>query len=282
MVTPDKARRVGAIVQARVSSTRLPGKVLLPLPYGSGISVCEHVIRRLKKVKNIDRIIIATTSNAVDNKIVNVANTESIACFRGSEQDVLSRFFEAAQEHQLDEIIRVTADNPCTDYALIDWVVQAHLRENNDYTATQQYPVGLNVEVLSFKALEIAHENTEKPEERRHVTPYVYSHHDTFKISEKNAQKNCQHPGIRLTLDTEEDYALLCAVFDYLYFENKYFNVHDIINLFEGKPWLKLINKRVMQKKIFNSLEDELAEAVDVLDLQELKRAKELLARHLP
>lgn len=281
MVTPPRTRRVGAIVQARVSSTRLPAKVLLPLPYNSGISVCEHIIRRLKKVKNIDNIIIATTFNVADDKIVDIANAEGVAYCRGAEQDLSSRFFEAAQKHYLDEIIRLTCDNPCIDCSLIDKTIQVHLRENNDYTVTTQYPVGLNVEILSFKALQLAHEKSKLPAEREHLTRYIDAHSDTFRISKKKAPKNHQHSGIRATLDTPEDYALLNCIFEFLYPEDNYFDIEKLISLYRERPWLTAINNRVVQKRVFVSLEDELREAIRILDLQELNRARELIEKHI-
>jgi len=281
MVTPSRKTRVGAIVQTRVSSKRLPGKVLLPLPCNSGVSVCEHIIRRLKKVKNIDSIIIATTSNVADDKIVDIADADGVAYYRGVEQDVLSRFFEAARKHRLDEIIRLTGDNPCIDSSLIDKIIQVHLRENNDYTVTMQYPIGLDVEILSFKALRWAHEKAKLPAEREHVARCIDAHSETFRISEKKAPKKHQHPGIRVTLDTPEDYALLNCVFEFLYPEDNYFDIEKLILLYRERPWLTAINNRVVQKRVFDSLEDELREAVRVLDLQELNRARELIEKHI-
>jgi len=281
MLELARKKIVGAVIQARLSSTRLPEKVLLTLPYGSKTTICEHIIRRLKKSKNIDKIIIATTLNAEDRKIINIANKESILTYRGDEQDVLSRFCEAAQKYNLDEIVRITSDNPCLDYKLVDSTVRAHLYKSCDYTITQHYPAGLNVEVLSFKALATAYENAKQPAEREHVTPYIIKNHNLFKVSIKKAPKAYQNPGIRVTLDTREDYALLNCIFDSLYPEDHYFGIEKLNMLYQKKPWLADINHKVVQKKRFNSLEDELTEAVHMLELQELNKAKELLVSHL-
>jgi spore coat polysaccharide biosynthesis protein SpsF len=274
-------RTVGAIIQARVSSIRLPEKVLLPLPYGFKITVCEHIIRRLKKARSIDKIIVATSSNAEDGKIVNIANKKGVLTFQGDEQNVLSRFYEAAKRYNLDEIIRITADNPCVDYELVDSTVRAHLQEGNDYTITRHYPIGLNVEVISFKALQTAGENAKQQAELEHVTPYISKHQKLFKISQKKAPKIHRNSNIRVTLDTREDYALINCVFDFLYAQDNYFGLEKIIKLYRQKPWLAYINREIAQKKRFASLKDELSEAVRMLDMQELNKAKELLISHL-
>ncbi|HEC93565.1 MAG TPA: acylneuraminate cytidylyltransferase, partial [Candidatus Atribacteria bacterium] len=120
-----------------------------------------------------------------------------------------------------------------------------------------------------------------KDYEKEHVTPYIYRNPQIFRINEIKAPRELHAPDIRITLDTEEDYVLLCAVFDYLYSKNKYFDAYDIVNLFKEKPWLKLINKKVVQKKIFNTLEEELKEAIKVLNLQDLKKARDFLKKNL-
>jgi spore coat polysaccharide biosynthesis protein SpsF len=281
LVGKSRTKKVGAVIQARLSSSRLPGKVLLPLPHGSGISVCAHIIRRLKKVKSVDAIIVATTSNPCDDKIVGAADSEGVEHYRGAEEDVLARFFDAAKEYRLDEIIRVTGDNPCIDYALIEQVVRAHLWEDNDYTVTRQYPTGIDVEVLSFKALKVVYENAKQPQEREHLTVYIETYPESFKVSEKKAPDSYRRSDIRVTLDTEEDYALLNCIFEFLYEKDNYFGIDQLISLYRQKPWLAIINSKVGQKKVFKTLEEELTEAVRLLDLQELKRAKEFLAGYL-
>jgi spore coat polysaccharide biosynthesis protein SpsF len=137
------------------------------------------------------------------------------------------------------------------------------------------------VEVFNFNALEKAYKNATKDYEKEHVTPYINRNPQIFKINKIKASKELYAPDIRVTLDTEEDYVLLCAVFDYLYPKNKYFNAYDIVNLFYQKPWLKLINKKIMQKKIFNTLEEEFEEALKILDLQDLNKARDFIREYL-
>jgi len=277
MVKGDPSIKIGAIVQARVNSTRLPNKVLLSLPYSSNTSVLDQVIGRAQKIETVNEVIIAATNDKVDDAIESASDRLNVKCFRGDERNVLRRFFFAAKQNDLDVIVRLTADNPCIDFDLINSISKLHIKEKNDYTATKSYPLGMNVEIVSFEAIKKAATEASTSLEKEHVTPYIYTNPDKFKISEKEAPKDCRHPDIRLTLDTEEDYALLCAVFDYLCPANKFFGMKDLIDLFKEKPWLRLINKKVLQKKMFNTLDEEIKEAIKILDLQDFKKVKHLL-----
>jgi len=264
--------KIAAIIQARTSSTRLPGKVLKELPY------------KLKKSKKLNDIIIATTKDKEDNEIIDIAKKENVKYFRGSKENVLSRYYFAAKENNIDIIIRVTSDCPCIDVDITDLTIDDHINKMADYTTNslvRTYPHGLDVEVINFNSLEKAYKNATKDYGKEHVTPYINRNPQKFKINIIKAPKELYAPDTRITLDTEEDYALLCAVFDYLYPQNKYFNACDIVNLFKEKPWLKLINKKVIQKKIFDTLEEELKEAIKILDLQDLNKARHFIGEYL-
>jgi len=275
--------KIGAIIQARTTSTRLPKKVLKELPCGSNITVLEQVIRRVKKSELIDEIIVATTTNPADEPIIELAKKEDVKYFKGSEKNVLERYYLCAKENKLDVIVRITSDCPCIDWNVVDLVVREHLQKQADYTSNtleRTFPHGLDVEVVSFEALEKAYFGASQDFEKEHVCPYIYTtNKKEFKLVSVKAPTFLTAPDIRITLDTEEDYALLCAVFDYLYPQNNYFQTVDIVNLFREKPWLKLINRKVLQKKVFYSLEEELEEAKKLLELQELNRAKEIIEK---
>jgi len=273
--------RRGVIIQVRTDSTRLPNKAFLKLPFNFDLTATEQVIIRSKKIMDIDDVIIATTCKKSDSVFENIAKNTGIKIFKGSDFNVLERFYFAAQANKVDVIIRLTGDNPCVDSQVVDIILKNHIEKKSDYTLTKGYPIGLDVEVFNFDALEKAYKNATKDYEKEHVTPYINRNPQIFKINEIKAPKELSAPDIRVTLDTEEDYALLCAVFDYLYPKNKYFNTYDIVNLFKEKPWLKLINKKIMQKKIFNTLEEELEEAVKILDLQDLNKARDFIREHL-
>jgi spore coat polysaccharide biosynthesis protein SpsF len=241
--------KTGTIMQARVASTRLPGKMLMDLPYGSGITVLQQGIRRLKKSKKLDDIIVATTTNIEDEKIVRLCEKENVRWFRGSVDNVLERYYLAAKESNLDIVVRATGDNPCVDSEIIDSLVTEHVRSGADFTSNGlsiTYPSGLWVEAFSFGALERSCREATDSVDREHVSDYILRNDSqTFRICKVLAPEKLYGPDIRLTLDTKEDYALLCAVFDYLYPRDAFFSAEDVVQLFRDKPWLKIINKNV-------------------------------------
>ncbi|MEW6011594.1 MAG: glycosyltransferase family protein [Euryarchaeota archaeon] len=275
--------KIGAIVQARTSSTRLPEKVLKNLPYNSNITVLEQVIRRLKRSKMLDGIIIATTTDEDDKKIIDIAKKEKITCFRGSKENVLERYYLAAKENELDVVVRITSDCPCVDPDIVDLILKNHLKNSYDYTSNtliRTFPVGLDVEVINFKALKSCYDNAHTDLEKEHVTLYI--HHNLSQFNTNNLiSRETDMSELRITLDTEEDYALLCAIFDYLYDENELFKYNDIISLFKDKPWLRIINKKIMAKKSFKTMEDEFNEALHILEMQELNNAKKILEKSM-
>lgn len=269
--------KIGAIVQARTSSTRLPGKVLLELPYRSGITVLQQVVRRLKTSKILNEIIIATTTKSEDKTIVSIAEEECVKFFRGSEKDVLKRFYLSALENDLDVIVRVTSDCPCIDPIIVDQVINVHLDSKSDYTSNINggFPRGLDVEVFNFEVLEKVFNEATHEFEKEHVTPFIYrTHPEKFKIKSIISNKPFED-SLRLTLDTIEDYAFLCCLYDYI--ENDLFDSDEIILLLKEKPWLKFINAKVIQKQIHVNFKQELIESIKLLDLQELNRAKKVL-----
>jgi spore coat polysaccharide biosynthesis protein SpsF len=272
----------GIIIQARTSSTRLPKKVLLKLPFGSKYTVLDQVINRCKLSKETDEVIIATTTEKEDDLIVKIAKKNNVKFLRGSTEDVLSRYYYAAKENNLDIVVRITSDCPCVDYQIIDKLIFILLREQLDYisnTIKLTFPNGLDVEVFNFFALEKAYKNAKLKSEREHVTPYICNKDNKFKIKNYCAIKGFKRPDIRITLDTLEDYALICSVYDYLWKEEKYFGLKEIIELFNRKPWLLEINKKILQKKVFKNLEEEKKEAIKLLRTQELNNIANILEK---
>jgi spore coat polysaccharide biosynthesis protein SpsF len=274
--------KIGAIIQARTSSTRFPKKVLQPLPYGSNICVLQQDIRRVKKSKILDEVIIATTTNSDDDEIVKVAIKENVPFFRGSLNNVLERYYKSAAEFNLDVIVRITSDCPCVDWNIVDEVIQSHLDTGADYTSNtliESFPRGIDCEVFNFDVLEEAYLNASEKYEKEHVTPFIYkTNPDKFKIN--NVVSSQDNSKIRITLDTPQDYALLCAIYDNLYYKNNFFSLNEVLELLEEKPWIKFINEDIIQKKVFSSLSEELDEAIKLCERQDLDKAKEFIENH--
>ena len=236
-----------AIIQARSTSTRLPGKCLLQL---LGKTVLEHILDRLKRVPSLDSICVATTENTVDDAIVKVAGQASVSVYRGSEQDVLDRFYQAARQEQADVICRITSDDPLKDSGVTEKVMQEFLNNECDYasnTLHPTYPEGIDVEVFSYAALKKAWENGRLPSEREHVTPYIWKHPDKFSLlSVENSQDLSK---LRWTLDYAEDWVFIQQVYEYLYPINKAFLMDDVLKLLEERPQLKTINAGIMRNE---------------------------------
>jgi spore coat polysaccharide biosynthesis protein SpsF len=243
-----------AVIQARMSSTRLPGKVLRALPLGSQETVLDQVLKRVKRAA-VDQVVVATSEAPDDNAIAEHCASQGVGCFRGDLNNVLERFYKTSYFYQAKNIVRITADCPCLDSAVINAVLGLFHKESVDYASNsvvRSYPRGLDVEVFSFDALTKAYCKAQEGFEREHVTPYLYlaSESKGLKMVQLEAQKEDFDPELRLTLDTPEDYAFLCAVFVELYSTNQAFNWKDVQLLMKKKPWLRLINENTKQKEL--------------------------------
>ena len=201
-----------AIIQARISSTRLPGKVLKKI---EGKTVLEHVINRVRAAKNLDDVIIATTVKKKDLKIVQLCAKLGVSVFCGSENDVLDRYYQTARLFKADHIVRITSDCPLIDPMVINEVIKLYFREKADYasnTMPETFPDGLDAEVFSFKTLKIAWGNAELPSEREHVTPYIRKNSNIFKIVNLKCDINLKNK--RWTIDEPEDFSFIKIIID--------------------------------------------------------------------
>lgn len=242
--------RVVCIVQARLGSSRLPGKVLKKI---CGKTILEHDINILKLVGNIDEIVIATTVEAQDDKIVDEASRLGIKYFRGSEKDVLSRYYFAAKENKADVVVRVTSDCPCLDYNIIEDMINIFSGKLGtvDYmnnTMERTYPRGYDAEIFTFNVLEIAFKNAKKDYEREHVTPYIYDLNNKFRILIYKSSND--YSKYRVTLDTKEDFEVIEAIYDSLFKGEKYFLLNEVVEFLEENPQIVNINKEIEQKKL--------------------------------
>lgn len=242
--------KVGIIVQARMGSTRLTGKVMKDL---CGKPVIQHVIERLKQSKKADEIIIATTTLKQDDIIEDQAFELGVKSYRGSEGDVLSRYYHAARDNTLDIIVRITADCPLADPFIIDDLINVLMQSDYNLVANvspdlsqRTFPRGLDAEVFTFGILEFAFDNAGEDYQREHVTPFIYERSDKICIY-KNSTDYSKY---RWTLDTEDDLRLIKTIYDYLYKGKHDFYFADVLRLFEIIPELAGINAHVEQKKL--------------------------------
>lgn len=239
--------RVVAIIQARMGSSRLPGKVLKQL---ADRSVLGHVITRLSHSAKIDEIVIATTNCEQDYIITEEAGRYGVPFYRGDEQDVLSRYYHAAKQHQADVIIRVTSDCPLIDPDVCDDVFMAFLEHEADYASNvleRSYPRGLDTEVFHMQGLTEAYEQANSGFQKEHVTPYFYQNPDRFKLHSCRCQADLSH--FRWTLDTVEDWTLIQAIYNHLYEPGRCFSWTDVLQLMQRSPELQEMNAHIIQKQ---------------------------------
>ena len=241
--------KVVCIVQARMGSTRLPGKVMKKI---CGETVLGHCINRIKNVSSIDEIVIATTTKLQDNIIEEEAKRLKVACFRGSEDNVLERYYLAAKEHNADIVIRITSDCPLIDYEIVEDIIKMYLSNLNfDYisnTIQRTYPRGLDTEVFSFNALEKAYLEAEKDCDKEHVTPYIWRNINKFNINHFKGEED--YSDIRITLDTKEDYKVISWLINEIENNKMHGKLNDIIHLFNLHPNILEINSNVQQRKV--------------------------------
>ena len=237
-----------AIVQARMGSTRLPGKVLKKI---KDKVVIDYVIERLRFCENLNDIIIATTTSKKDDILQRYAVSKGINCFRGSEEDVLSRYYHAAKKYGADQVVRITSDCPLIDPNIVDEVVTRHIKKKADYTANtikRTYPRGLDVEIFTLDILEESYHDADKQYQREHVTPYIKEHPEKFKLQNIEAKGKLKRPDIRITLDTKEDFELIEKIL--LNFDTLNFTSEEIIDFLDKHPKLLEINKTIKQKEL--------------------------------
>lgn len=240
--------RVVAITQARMGSTRLPGKVMCRI---AGKTLLEHQVDRLARAGKLDRIVVATTTGPSDDAIVDLCRIRGYAVFRGPEDDVLARYAGAAAEYDADMIVRVTSDCPLIDPAVIDDLVGLFLDPASglDYAAvdTRSYPHGLDAEIFTRTVLDMAMAEAADPAEREHVTPFIYRRPDRFRLGVLRTGE--QHEGHRWCVDEPRDLEFISRVINALYPDNPDFGWRDCLAILAANPDWALINRDVQQKQ---------------------------------
>lgn len=240
----------GIIIQARVGSSRLPGKIFMNL---SGKAMLWHVIKRCQQAKLANTVVIATTTKKDDDKVEEFCKKNHVLCFRGHSNNVLTRYYKAAEKFQLDIIVRITSDCPLTDPIVIDSCVKKFSENKYDYVSNvnpkRTFPRGLDVEVFSFKALKKAYLEAKKPYEKEHVTPYIWENSKKeFSVGSPVKAFGIYKRDYRLTVDYRDDFKLMRKVYQKFYKENKIIDAKKVILFLDNNPKIANINSNSEQK----------------------------------
>lgn len=233
------------IVQARMTSTRLPGKVLKEV---LGRPLLDYQIERLRCMTMADQIVVATTMMKTDDPIVELCKKLGIAFYRGPEADVLARYYGAAVEFGADTVVRITADCPVIDPVISDKAVRVFLthRKQYDYISLEGFPRGMDTEVFPFTVLEECWQEAVAEPDREHVTPYIYHHPERYRLKRLLCSTDYSHH--RWTVDTLEDFELIRRVIEELYPVKPKFDMEDILTVMNKYPDWYAINAKVRQK----------------------------------
>jgi len=239
---------VVAIAQARMSSRRLPGKVMREV---MGKPLLWYFVERLKGSQLIDKIVIATTGKAKDEPILKLAEELDVSSFAGSEDDVLDRYYQAAKMYNAAPIVRVTADCPLIDPELVDRIIGYYLENEDkiDYARNGlSYPDGIvETEVFSFTALEKTWREARLTSEREHVTPYIWNNAEIFRIATLENEEDLSD--MRITVDDEKDFQVVTEIFKNLYSKGEVFHLKDILGFLKKNPELLELNKSTVRNE---------------------------------
>ncbi|MEN9304718.1 MAG: hypothetical protein RL264_3147 [Bacteroidota bacterium] len=273
-----QSNKVIAIVQARMQSTRLPGKVLMPMPLTSETSILEQIVNQLRKSKFQPTVIVATSINNADDAIASLCLSKNIEVYRGDEKDVHSRFFEILHNSDYRTTIRVTGDNPLIDVECLDNVIENHIKTLSDYSFTIDLPMGMNFEVFDVRAFHRMSRQDLSVQDKEHVTLRFKSYDNFSKNLIKMSSGLKQQ--LRLTIDYPSDYLLLSALFDL----SMQYNIEPGMKLIDfvlsNNPWLFQVNESNFQKKQFRSLDEEIAYATQLLNDLDLKKSAQYLSNY--
>jgi len=263
-----------AIIQARLGSKRLPEKVLMPLPVDSKNTIISRIVGAIKNVEPINEIFLATSKDSKNDSLEGVCDQNKISCYRGSENDVLSRFYNIVKDTNFDYVLRFTADNPIIDQDFLNSFIQNHTDKNLDYSCSSGLPIGCNFEMIKSSAIIEAYNNTDNPFDKEHVTPYIknnFSKKETYKYKTSKETAN-----LRFTIDYASDYAFMSLMYSMLG-PKEHYRLEDFLKLLSQKPWLKTINTGNIQKTKTENLEEEIDIALAITKELELNLLTNLL-----
>lgn len=235
---------VTAIIQARMTSKRLPGKSLMPL---AGKPLMAHVIERALAIEGVGKVVVATATGDENKPLIELAESMGVEYFVGSPTNVLERYYEAAEKFGGDYIIRITGDNPFTDSEYATMALEVGIESGCDLCSLSNLPIGTAVEVIKREALIDAYHMSSTPYQFEHVTPYLKEHSELFTIERYPVQVNNPFENLRLTVDTEPDFRLACIIYDALY-KGKQFPLVQVINFLTEHPEHAAINSNIVQR----------------------------------
>lgn len=242
-------KKVVATIEGRMTSTRLPGKILMPL---AGKPVMAHMIERHRRSKHTDEVVVATTTNATDDPVAALCEKMNCPCFRGSEDDVLGRIVGAGKEYGADILVQGMADSPLVDWRIVDRLIEMLEEGQFDVTSNEfgdaKYPDGFDMRVYRFSVLKKFEEEHEEEEYREHAGYQLRNDPIAYKRALMRAEGDMRWPQLRLTLDTAEDYKLIAAVYDELYPKNNDFSAEDVVAFLRTRPDLVALNSGIVQK----------------------------------
>lgn len=240
-------QNIVAIVEVRMTSSRLPGKHMLPV---NDKPILQHLVERLKTIDILDEVVLATTQNSADEVLVELADKLGVGCYRGSELDVMGRVVEAGQAYSADIICEITGDCPIIDRELVDELIQTYLLNDAVYLSDGKsgLPMGMTCQVFSQEVLERSYSMTDDPLDREHVTLHIRNNPDIFKPIYTSAPEHLRWPELMLVLDEEDDYKLLKKIIEHFGRDNNFFSCHEVIELLREKgDWVNL-NQHVKRK----------------------------------
>lgn len=242
-------KKVVATIEGRMTSTRLPGKIMMPL---AGKPVMAHMIERHRRSRYTDEVVVATTVNATDDPVVTLCEEMKCPYFRGSEADVLGRVVEAGKTHGADILVQGMADSPLVDWRIVDRLLEMLDKDSLDVASNEfgeaKYPDGFDMRVYRFSALAKLEEEHKEEEYREHAGYQIRADPEHYKRGLLHAKGDMLWPALRLTLDTLEDYKLISAVYDGLYPKNPDFSAEDAVAFLKPRPDLVSINANIVQK----------------------------------
>lgn len=234
-----------AIIQARMGSTRLRGKVLKKI---GDKTIIEHIVKRVKKCNKLDEVIVATSLSEENKDLINLLSKKNIKVFLGSENDVLDRYIKAGQYYNADILVRVTGDNPLTCPNCIDKMLTSHLKNEAQYTAMKNLPIGIGSEIVNLNTLlEIQYMDL-LDYHREHVTLYIRENEANFRINILRAPIELAAPGVRLTVDTNEDFTVLKELYSALHRDNGIIEVSEVLRFLKNNKET-LVNRNIVQRK---------------------------------